>query len=266
MKNENLKILFIGDVVGRPGRACVAHFVPLLRAEHDIDFIIANGENLAAGKGATYEKYKEMLDAGVDYFTSGNHIWDNPDIIPYLKEKSVKILRPANYPGDCPGDGFADLEIKGHKVTIINLLGQVFIPVFLENPFKVADEIIGESKDSIVLIDFHAEATSEKIALAYYLDGRISAMVGTHTHVQTADEQILPKGAGFISDLGMCGPKESVLGVRKEIIIRQFLTALPQSHKVAAGACIFNACLIEIDPETKKAVSMLRISETFDNN
>lgn len=264
MKNNTLKILFIGDIVGRPGRAAVAHFVPLLRAKYDLDLVIANGENLAAGKGMTFAKYEEMLNVGVDYFTSGNHIWKNADIIPFLKDKSVKVLRPANYPGDCPGRGSVNLEVKGHKITLINLMGQVFIPIFLESPFKIATEIVEENKDSIILIDFHAEATSEKIAIGYYLDGKISALVGTHTHVQTADEQILPKGTAFITDLGMCGPKVSVLGVDKDIIIKQFLTALPQSHKVAVGQSIFDGALVEIDPTTKKAISITRISEILE--
>jgi len=259
MKTENLKILFIGDIVGRPGRSAVREVLPKLIEEKEIDFVIANGENLAAGKGMTKEKYDEMLEAGVDYFTSGNHIWANRDIIPYLKEKSVKILRPANYPSDCPGQGFVTLEIKGQKVTIINLLGQVFIPVLTDNPFKISKEIVDDHKDSIILIDFHAEATSEKIALAHYLDGEVSAIVGTHTHVQTADETILARGTAFISDLGMCGPADSVLGVEKGIIIRQFLTALPQSHKVAVGPTIFNACLATIDTKTRRAVQIERI-------
>ncbi|MFA6963880.1 MAG: TIGR00282 family metallophosphoesterase [Patescibacteria group bacterium] len=257
-----MKILFIGDIVGKPGRQVVAKLLPSLKKEKKIDFVVANGENLSSGKGMTKEKYDEMLRIGVDYFTSGNHIWDNRDIIPYLKDKSIKVLRPANYPSNCPGEGFATFEVNGHKVTLINLLGQVFIPVLSESPFKVAKEIADENKDSIVLIDIHAEATSEKIALAHYLDGQVSAVMGTHTHVQTADDTILEEGTAFLSDLGMCGPKDSVLGVEKGIIIKQFLTALPQSHKVAVGTTIFNACLVEIDTRTKKAVSIERIYET----
>jgi len=266
MENKNLlKILFIGDIVGRPGRAAVAHFLPKIKKAQEIDFVIANGENLASGKGMTYGKYQEMLEVGIDYFTSGNHIWKNQDIIPYLKEKSVKILRPANYPGDCPGLGFDTVKIKGYNVTIVNLMGQAFIPIFLESPFKIADEIAEENKNNIIVIDFHAEATSEKIALARYLDGRVAAVVGTHTHVQTADEDVLPGGTAFISDLGMTGPKNSILGVQTDIIIKQFLTALPQSHKVAVGAAKFNGAIVTIDPEKKIAVSIERVNEIFDN-
>jgi len=261
-KTETIKILFIGDIVGKPGRQVVTKLLPSLRKEKQIDFVVANGENLSSGKGMTKEKYDEMLRSGVDYFTSGNHIWDNRDIIPYLKDKLVKVLRPANYPSNCPGEGVVNIEINGHKVTIINLLGQVFIPVLSESPFKVAKEIVDENKDSIILIDIHAEATSEKIALGHYLDGQVSVVVGTHTHVQTADETILEEGTAYISDLGMCGPKDSVLGVEKGIIIKQFLTALPQSHKVAVGTTIFNACLVEIDTDTKRAVSIQRVYQT----
>jgi len=265
MKTEkSLKVLFIGDIVGKPGRQVVSQVLPSLKKEKKIDFVVANGENLASGKGMTKEKYEEMLRVGVDYFTSGNHIWDNRDIIPYLKDRSVKVLRPANYPHDCPGLGFITFELSGYKVTLINLLGQVFIPVLTENPFKIGKEIADDHKDSIILVDLHAEATSEKVAFAHYLDGEVSAVVGTHTHVQTADETILAGGTAYLTDLGMCGPKDSVLGVEKGIIIKQFLTALPQSHKVAVGPTIFNACLVEINANTKKAVSIERIYKTVE--
>lgn len=265
-KKETLKVLFIGDIVGRPGRRAVAHFVPKIRQEEDIDLVFANGENLAAGKGLTYEKYKDMLDADVDYFTSGNHVWANKDIIPYIKEDSVKIIRPANYPSGTPGKGFVTIDHNGYKITLANLMGRVFIPQLFVDPFKIAKEIVDENKDSIILIDFHAEATSEKIALAHYLDGHVSAVVGTHTHVQTADERVLPGGTGFISDLGMCGPIDSVIGVEKKIILAEFLTAMPQSHKVAVGDSQFNACIIEIDLKTKKVVHLKRIFEILKEN
>jgi hypothetical protein len=266
MKNDKLiKIMFIGDIVGRPGRNAVTHFLPMLREKYGLDFVIANGENLSSGKGMTYEKYREMSAAGIDYFTSGNHIWKNSDIIPYLKENKVRVLRPANYPAGCPGNGYVDIEIKGVKFTLANIMGQAFIPIFLENPFKIINEIVENTKDSILLVDFHAEATSEKVAMGFYLDGRAGALVGTHTHIQTSDERVLPGGTAYITDLGMCGPQDSVLGVKKEIIIKQFLTALPQSHKVAVGASIFNAAIVTINPVTKKAVEILRVNELFDN-
>lgn len=260
---KKLKILFIGDIVGKPGRNAVKHFLTQLKADEAIDFVIANGENLSAGKGITFDKYEEMIAAGIDYFTSGNHIWNNRDIIPYMKDKSVKILRPANYPNDPPGLGYVNLDIEGVKIMIINLMGRVFIPGLFDDPFSKAKEIVDENSNSIIIIDFHAEATSEKMALAYYLDGQVSAVIGTHTHVQTADEKILSGGTGFISDVGMCGPANSVLGVDKDIIVRGFLTGLPQSHKVAVGDSIFNACILEIDSATKKTLSIKRISKMF---
>jgi len=261
-----MKILFIGDIVGRPGRNVVKHFLPIIKADEAIDFVIANGENLSAGKGITFDKYEEMIASGVDYFTSGNHVWNNRDIIPYMKDNSVKILRPANYPNNPPGSGFINLEIKGTKVTIINLMGRVFIPGLFDDPFSKAKEIVDNNSDSIILIDFHAEATSEKIALAYYLDGQVSAVFGTHTHVQTADEKVLPEGTGFISDVGMCGPANSILGVDKDVIIKGFLTGLPQSHKVAVGDNILNACVVEIDTKTKKTLSIKRLSKILKND
>lgn len=260
---NQFKILFLGDIVGRPGRRAVAKFLADIKKKEQIDFVIANGENLASGKGMTFDKYNEMLEAGVDYFTSGNHIWNNSDIIPYLKNNSVKILRPANYTKDTPGQGFVHLEINGTKILLANLLGRVFMPILLSDPFETAEEFLAESKDEIVIIDFHAEATSEKIALGYYLDGKASAILGTHTHVQTADETILSEGTAYITDVGMCGPKDSVLGVDKRIIIKQFLTGLPQSHKVAVGDSIVNAVIINFDKKTKKASRITRIFETI---
>ncbi|MFA7253856.1 MAG: TIGR00282 family metallophosphoesterase [Patescibacteria group bacterium] len=261
--NKSLKILFIGDIVGKPGRKAVAHFVPLIRKAENIDLVVANGENLAGGSGMTFEKYKEMIETGVDYLTSGNHIWKNRDIIPYMKDNSVKVLRPANYPNNPPGQGMVSINVAGVKVVLANLLGRVFIPDLVQDPFSSAGEIVDSSRDSIIIIDFHAEATSEKAALAHFLDGKVSAVLGTHTHVQTADESILEKGTAFISDVGMCGPKDSVLGVDKGIIIKGFLTGLPQSHKVALGESIFNGVIIEIDKKTKKALSISRIFETY---
>lgn len=262
MKTENLiKVLFIGDIVGRPGRRAVSQFLAEHKSEYDL--VLANGENMAGGKGITPETYEEMLAAGVDYFTSGNHIWAKPEITPYLKDKSAKILRPANYDDKAPGLGEVELTVKGVKITLANLLGRVFIPILVSDPFSKADEIIANHPDSIVIIDFHAEATSEKMALGYFLDGRAGAVLGTHTHVQTADARILPGGTAYISDAGMCGPKESILGVETEIIVKQFLTGLPQSHKVASGEAIFCALSLEFDAKSKKATQIERIYETI---
>lgn len=260
---KTLKFLFIGDIVGKPGRRAVRQFLAEHKEADGIDLVFANGENLAGGTGITFDTYNEMIEAGVDYFTSGNHVWDKAEFTPYLKEKSVKVLRPANYDDKAPGQGVVELEIKGTKIALANLLGRVFIPTLVDDPFEEADRIVADHPDSIIIFDFHAEATSEKVAMGYFLDGRAGAVLGTHTHVQTADERILPQGTAYISDLGMTGPKESVLGVEKDIIIKQFLTGLPQSHKVASGEAIFSAVLMKFDIKTKKAVNIVRVLETM---
>lgn len=258
-----IKILFIGDIVGRPGRRAVSQF---LAENKDVyDLVFANGENLAAGKGMTFAKYEEMISAGVDYFTSGNHIFNNDEMIPYLDDKKVKVLRPANYPASSPGRGVAEIVLKnGTKVLLVNLQGRVFMKDDIDDPFVTGKNIIDEHPGEIIIIDFHAEATSEKMALGYYLDGKATAILGTHTHVQTADEKILPLGTAFISDIGMSGPENSILGVKKEIIIEKFLTQLPLSHKVATGCTILSAIELEIDPKTNMALSIERISKVYE--
>ena len=261
MKQSEIKILFIGDIVGRPGRRIVTQVLPEIKKEESLDFVIANGENLAAGKGMTYNKYQEMIDVGIDYFTSGNHIFNNDDIVAHLDDKLTKVLRPANYSDDLPGNGYAEIEISGIKLGILNLEGRVFMKDDIEDPFVIGKNISDDHKNSIIIVDIHAEATSEKVALGYYLDGKVAAILGTHTHIQTADEKILPQGSGYITDVGMTGPENSVLGVKKEIIIEKFLTQLPQSHKVASGDSIFNAVLLKIDKKTKKTIKIKRISK-----
>lgn len=259
---QNIKLLFIGDIVGRPGRSACKKLIPELVKEHGIDFVIANGENLAAGSGITYEKYKEMVEAGIDYFTSGNHIWKNKDIIEHLDDETTKILRPINYSPDAPGRGAAIVEKNGKTICLVNAQGRVFMPDDIDDPFISTERYVNEKcKELPVIVDLHAEATSEKIALGWYLDGKVAALIGTHTHVQTADETILPKGTGYITDVGMTGPINSVLGVEKEIIIDKFLTQLPASHKVASGDVNFCALLIEIDPERKITTSISRINK-----
>lgn len=257
MKHSVIKILFIGDIVGRPGRGVVKNILSDIKAKEEIDLCFANGENLAAGKGMTYAKYQEMIEAGIDYFTTGNHIWNNDDIIEHLNDSDTKILRPLNYSEDSPGRGMAQIG----DIILVNLEGRVFMNESLADPFRKAADLAERFPDKIIIIDFHAEATSEKIALGYFLNGKISALVGTHTHVQTADEKILDKGTAYITDLGMTGPADSVLGVKKEIIIEKFLTSLPQSHKVASGDTIFNAVVIEIDTKTKKTRKIKRINK-----
>lgn len=258
---ETIKILFIGDIVGKPGRRAVAGVVSDIKKSEKIDYVIANGENLASGKGMTAGKYQEMVDAGIDFFTSGNHIWNNKEFLPFLDDPKYKVLRPANYSDTMPGRGYEEISLGKNKIVITNLQGRVFMNEDIEDPFVTAKNIADKYRGEIIIIDFHAEATSEKIALGYYLDGKISALLGTHTHVQTADERILPNGTAFISDVGMCGPEDSVIGVKKEIIIEKFLTQMPLSHKVATGNSIFNAVIVEIDIKTKKAVDIKRISQ-----
>ncbi len=261
IKKKLLKILFIGDIVGKPGRNAVKLILPDLKKELNLDYVFANGENLSSGKGITYNKYLEMKQCGIDYFTSGNHIWDNKEIVPYIEKNQVDILRPENYPVGSPGNGEVDLG----EVVLTNLQGRIFMKDDLSDPFSAALRISEKYKNKIILIDFHAEATSEKIALAYYVDGKVAAIMGTHTHVQTADEKILPKGTAFITDIGMTGPEESVLGVKKEIIIEKFLTQIPQSHKVASGEMIFNAVYLEIDVVLKKVLKIERIVRHINN-
>lgn len=262
MKNQNLKILFIGDIVGKPGRRAVCQF---LAENKDVyDLVVANGENLAAGKGMTFAKYEEMISAGVDYFTSGNHIWNNEEMVEHLNDKKVKVLRPANYPNPSPGRGVAEIVLKnGKKIILVNLQGRVFMKDDIDDPFIIGKGIVDEHIGEIIIVDFHAEATSEKMALGYYLDGKVTAILGTHTHVQTADEKILPLGTAFISDIGMSGPENSVLGVKKEIIIEKFLTQLPLSHKIASGCSIFSAIELEIDMASNAALSIKRISKIY---
>lgn len=262
MERSVIKILFIGDVVGKPGRRAVAQF---LNENKDVyDLVIANGENLAAGRGMTFAKYEEMISAGVDYFTSGNHIWDNEEMVEHLDDKKVKVLRPANYPDPSPGRGVAEIKLEnGKKVILVSLQGRVFMKDDIDDPFITAKNIADEHNGEIIIIDFHAEATSEKMALGYYLDGKVIALLGTHTHVQTADEKILPSGTAFISDIGMSGPENSVLGVKKEIIIEKFLTQLPFSHKIATGCSIFSAVELELDSASNAALSIKRISKLY---
>ena len=262
MKQSVIKILFIGDIVGKPGRRAACQFLHKNRKKYDL--VIANGENLAAGNGMTFPKYEEMISCGVDYFTSGNHIWNNDQIIPYLNDPKVKVLRPANYPQSSPGRGFAEIKLKNRqKILLVNIQGRVFMKDDIEDPFVIGKNIVDQFRDDIIIIDFHAEATSEKVALGYYFDGKVAAVLGTHTHVQTADEKILPRGTAYISDIGMSGPENSVLGVKKEIIIEKFLTQLPVSHKVATGDSIFSAVKLEIDTKTNKAISIIRISKEY---
>jgi metallophosphoesterase (TIGR00282 family) len=255
-----MRIFFIGDIVGAPGRRAVEELLPRVVDRHLIDLVVANGENAAGGIGITPQVAEQLLNLGVDLLTSGNHIWKHKEILPYLDETD-RLLRPANYPPDTPGRGWTVIETAiGEKAAIINLEGRVFMNP-LECPFRTVDTILAAlpPQVKITLVDMHAEATSEKQALGWYLDGRISALVGTHTHVQTADEKILPEGTAYITDVGMTGPYESVIGIEKEQIIQRFLTNMPMRFETAKGEGIFSALIAEIDEETGKSNAVQRL-------
>lgn len=243
-----LKILFVGDIVGKPGRKILKNQLNGIINEEEVDLVIANGENAAGGFGITYEVSQEILASGVDVITLGNHTWDNREINRVLDEE-IKVVRPANYPEGTPGQGYYITETtKGVLVGVVNLLGQVFLEP-LRCPFRVADECVNKltRKTKVIIVDIHAEATSEKAALGWYLDGRVTAVLGTHTHIPTADERILPKGTGYITDVGMTGPIDSVLGIDPEIIINKFLTKRPARFEVAAGPTKLDGVILEVD-------------------
>ncbi len=256
-----MRLLMIGDVIGKPGRRAVKTLVPSLRREQGIDLVIANGENTAGGFGLTLDTAHELLDSGVDILTSGNHIWDQKEIIPHLDE-GLPLVRPANYP-DAPGRGALTLD----GVLVINLMGRVFMPA-LDCPFRTADHLLREARDDwdapVVIVDFHAEATSEKQAMGWYLNGRVSAVVGTHTHVGTVDARVLPGGTAYVSDVGMTGPRDSVIGSDTDAVLEKFLTGLPQRFTVADGPVVMNSVLIDVDHESGKARSIERIDRVVE--
>lgn len=256
---DNLRVLFIGDIVGKPGRIAVKSLLPGLIERLRIDFIIANGENAAGGFGITEKVAKELFQHKINVITTGNHVWDKKEDISYIANEPL-ILRPFNYPPGVPGQGSIIYTLKGLKIGVINLAGRVFMtPV--DCPFRAGlseiERISGETR--IIIIDFHAEATSEKIALGYYLDGMVSAVIGTHTHVQTADERILPKGTAYITDVGMTGPIDSIIGIEVPQIIERFLYQMPKKFDVAKGRSILSAVLIDINTKTGLARSIQRL-------
>jgi len=256
---KTLSILCVGDVFGEPGRRALVHFLPRLRAEFDLDLVVANVENAAAGFGVTPALAKGFLEAGVDVMTSGNHIWDRKEIIQYIVKENL-LLRPANYPPGAPGVGSVVVKAGAHQVGVLNLQGRVFLPT-IDCPFHRADEELarlrGEAR--VIVVDMHAEASSEKQAMAWYLDGRVSAVVGTHSHVQTADERILPGGTAFVTDLGLTGPVDSVIGVAKELAIQRFLTGMPNRFEPAKGPSRLSGAVVRIDPESGRAAGIERI-------
>ncbi len=255
-----MKILIIGDIVGKTGRMATRDAIKELRKEHSFDLIIANGENIAHGMGMTKKTFEEMKDAGIDFFTSGNHIYDKEDIFSEMEKKLTKVIRPANFPEGNIGHGYRLLNIKKKKVLIINLTGRVFFKADYDCPFKKVDEILDKLKNEnpdIILVDFHAEATSEKIALKHHLDGRITALWGTHTHVQTNDAEITEKGMAYISDIGMVGAKDGVIGGKKEEIIQSFLLQTKTKIEMINGNSLFSGIIIDTE---KKAKSITKIN------
>jgi len=256
-----VNILFIGDIVGKPGRQAVSRELHRLVDRYNVDVVIANGENASGGFGITAESAKELFACGIHLFTSGNHIWDKKEALEYLK-KEERIIRPANYPDGTPGKGSAVVTTPGGiKVGVINLEGRVFMNS-LECPFRTADREIAALSEStkVILVDFHAEATSEKTSLGWYLDGRVSAVVGTHTHVQTADERLLTEGTAYITDAGMTGAFDSVIGVRKDEPIYKFLTQLPAKFEVAKKDLRLNGVVLTIDDTSGKALGIERVN------
>jgi len=254
-----VKILFIGDIVGRSGRTALKALLPNIRERFRIDFVIANGENAAAGFGITRSVATEMFSAGVDIITTGNHVWDKKEAVEYLMEEQ-RVLRPLNYPPGVPGTGTALAEVKSTKIAVLNVSGRVFMANY-DCPFRrTAEEVEAlKGKADVIIVDFHAEATSEKIAFGRYLDGKVSAVVGTHTHVQTADEQVLSGGTAYITDVGMTGPVDSIIGVDVDQIIGRFLTLMPTRFNVAEGEAIFAAVIVEVDEKTGRASSIQRL-------
>ena len=257
-----MKLLFIGDIVGQPGRRAVAELLPKLRQQHALDFVIANGENSAGGSGITPRIAAEIFSAGVDVITTGDHLWDQKEVIELLQNEK-RFLRPLNYPPGTPGQGSAIFQIRNSiSIGVLNAQGRTFMPP-LENPFLLAlDEVKRlRQQTKIIFVDFHAEATSEKIAFARMLDGQVSAVVGTHTHVQTADEQIFPGGTAYLTDAGFTGPHESVLGREIQPVLTRFRTAMPQRFEVASNDVKLQGAVVEIDNASGKAVKIQRVSE-----
>jgi metallophosphoesterase (TIGR00282 family) len=250
-------ILAIGDIIGKPGRKALSQLLPDLRQQYGLDLVIANGENAAGGIGLTPETAKELLDAGTDVITSGNHIWAQKEIFPYL-EGQMPILRPLNYPPGVPGRGY----IVVGKAAVVNIMGRTFMGD-LDCPFQAMDKLLGELKEKIIIVDFHAEATSEKMAMGRYLDGRVSAVLGTHTHVGTIDSQILARGTAYVTDIGMTGPTDSVIGDDTDAVLQRFLTGIHHRLSVGKGKSALNAVMVDID-DNGRARNIERIYREVD--
>lgn len=254
-----MKILAVGDLVGEGGVKKLKELLPKIREEEKIDFVIVNAENSAGGMGITTKIFNELKALNIDAMTMGNHTWGKKDIFTFIDDP--KLLRPANYPNNVPGKGYGIYTCKGKKICVVNLIGRTDMNVLSENPFQKMQEILKEvrSQADIIILDFHAEATAEKIAMGYYLDGKITAMFGTHTHVQTADEKILEHGTGYITDIGMTGPIKAVIGMDIAVSIKRFETTLPERYKLAEGNCMLNGCIFDINDETCRVNKVTRV-------
>jgi len=253
-----MRFLAIGDIVGRPGRNMIKNTLSKIKENYKIDVVIANCENAAGGNGITKKVADELFSYGINVMTMGNHVWANKEIFSFI-DNEHRIVRPANYPDGTPGRGYNIFVCNGMEYAVINLCGRVFMDI-LDCPFRQIDNMLSKIKTKIIIVDFHAEATSEKKALAYYLDGRVSCVFGTHTHVQTADERILPKGTGFITDVGMTGPYESILGIEKELVIKKFTSQLPVRFEIAKGIGQFNGIIFDVDEKSGQSTHIERVS------
>jgi metallophosphoesterase (TIGR00282 family) len=259
-----LRLLFLGDIIGEPGRRAVIEMLPALKSARGIDFVVANGENAAAGRGITPKLAIDLLRCGVAVITTGDHVWDQKEVVSFI-ETEPRLLRPINYPEGTPGGGSIILDTAKGKVGVINVQGRTFMLPALENPFRCVWAEVEQirTQTPIIFVDVHAETTSEKIALGRFLDGKVSAVAGTHTHVQTADDQIFPGGTAFICDAGMCGPTESVLGREIQPIVQRFYSSMPINFPVAKGEVKLHGLMVDIDEESGRALSVQRIAETY---
>ena len=255
-----MRVLLVGDVVGRPGRRAVARVVPEVVRELDVDLVVANGENAAGGFGLTAETAGELFAAGVHVLTTGNHVWDRKEILNFI-DGEARLLRPANFPPGTPGRGFTVVNDRcGRPVAVLNLMGRTFMEP-LDCPFRTADVLIEQlrSRTPVIVVDFHAEATAEKVAMGWYLDGRVSVVFGTHTHVPTADERVLPGGTAYITDLGMAGPSEGIIGMDRRSVVEHILTRLPRRYEVASGPSRVDMAVVDVDPDSGRATAIRRL-------
>jgi 2',3'-cyclic-nucleotide 2'-phosphodiesterase len=260
-----VRIAFLGDIVGKPGRRAAVTVLGRLLVGHEIDFVVANCENSAGGVGVDPGSARELLAGGVDVLTSGNHVWAKREILDYIRDSDV-LLRPANFAPSTPGWGYTvKRSRKGEPVAVVNLIGRVFMNTY-DCPFRTVDAILERVKDkaSVVIVDMHAEATSEKVAMGWHLDGRVSAVIGSHTHVQTADERVLPGGTAYLTDAGMCGPRDSVIGVKREAVLSRFLTQMPTRFEVATGPVLVQGAVVDVDEATGRARGISRLQEVVD--